>query len=106
MTALIDESGRHRESRRLPWTSHQHHLYPTDPLGFEGANTEEQLSAKKPAQLHARSDETGANSRERPIYFTEWNISSKLRGSLPRRVVRGSLRGKDRPRDWILRGRL
>jgi xylan 1,4-beta-xylosidase len=55
------------------------HIYPTDPLGFEGANTEEQL-AKSPRNLmRDRAKLVRELSRERPVYFTEWNISSNPR---------------------------
>ena len=99
MTAWIDELLAYCESRRLPVDFISTHLYPTDPLGFEGANTEEQLAKSPRNFMRDRTKLVRELSRERPVYFTEWNISSNPRDPLPRRVVRGSLRGKDRPRD-------
>jgi xylan 1,4-beta-xylosidase len=79
MTAWIDELLDYCERNRLPVDFISTHIYPTDPLGFEGANTEEQL-AKSPRDLmRDRAKLVREHSRERPVYFTEWNISSNPR---------------------------
>jgi len=44
MTAWIDELLDYGEKNRLPVDFISTHIYPTDPLGFEGADTEEQLA--------------------------------------------------------------
>jgi xylan 1,4-beta-xylosidase len=55
------------------------HIYPTDPLGFEGADTEEQLANSPRDLMRDRAKLVREHARERPIYFTEWNISSNPR---------------------------
>ncbi len=55
------------------------HIYPTDPLGFEGADTEEQLSRSPRSLLRDQASLTRARARGRPVYYTEWNISSNPR---------------------------
>ena len=55
------------------------HIYPTDPLGFEGADTEEQLANSPRDLLRDRAKAVHEHARDRPVYFTEWNISSNPR---------------------------
>jgi xylan 1,4-beta-xylosidase len=55
------------------------HIYPTDPLGFEGANTEEQLANSPRDLLRDRARTVHEYARGLPVYFTEWNISSNPR---------------------------
>ncbi len=67
------------ETNRLPVDFVSTHIYPTDPLGFEGANTEEQLANSPRALMRDRAKLVREHSRDRPVYFTEWNISSNPR---------------------------
>ncbi len=76
MTAWIDELLDYCERNRLPVDFISTHIYPTDPLGFEGANTEEQLANSPRDLMRDRAKLVREHSRERPVYFTEWNISS------------------------------
>jgi xylan 1,4-beta-xylosidase len=55
------------------------HIYPTDPLGFEGVDTEEQLANSPRDLLRERAKLVRDRARGRPVYFTEWNISSDPR---------------------------
>jgi len=55
------------------------HIYPTDPLGFEGANTEEQLANSPRHLMRDQAKLTRERARGRPVYYTEWNISSNPR---------------------------
>ena len=79
MTAWIDELLDYCERNRLPVDFVSTHIYPTDPLGFEGANTEEQLANSPRHLMRDRAKLVREHSRERPVYFTEWNISSNPR---------------------------
>jgi xylan 1,4-beta-xylosidase len=79
MTAWIDELLDYCERNRLPVDFISTHIYPTDPLGFEGANTEEQLANSPRDLMRDRAKVVRDLSRGRPVYFTEWNISSNPR---------------------------
>jgi xylan 1,4-beta-xylosidase len=79
MTAWIDELLDYCEKNRLPVDFISTHIYPTDPLGFEGANTEEQLANSPRDLLRERAKLVYEQARGRPVYFTEWNISSNPR---------------------------
>src|ERR1700730_18807471 len=48
-------------------------------LCVEGANTEEQLANSPRHLMRDRAKLVREHSRERPVYFTEWNISSNPR---------------------------
>jgi len=72
---LLDYCGRHD----LPVDFISTHIYPTDPLGFEGADTEEQLANSPRHLLRDRAKLVREHARGRPVYFTEWNISSNPR---------------------------
>lgn len=79
MTAWIDEFLDYCKRQRLPVDFISTHIYPTDPLGFEGADTEEQLANSPRDLLRDRAKLVRERARERPVYFTEWNISSNPR---------------------------
>jgi xylan 1,4-beta-xylosidase len=79
MTAWIDELLDYGEKSRLPVDFISTHIYPTDPLGFEGADTEEQLASSPRELLRDRARLVREHARGRPVYFTEWNISSNPR---------------------------
>jgi len=55
------------------------HIYPTDPLGFEGANTEEQLANSPRHLMRDQAKLTRDRALGRSVYYTEWNISSNPR---------------------------
>jgi xylan 1,4-beta-xylosidase len=79
MTEWIDELLDHCATNRLPADFISTHIYPTDPLGFEGADTEEQLANSPRDLLRDRAKLVRDRARGRPVYFTEWNISSNPR---------------------------
>lgn len=79
MTAWIDELLDYCETHRLPVDFISTHIYPTDSLGFEGADTEEQLANSPRNLLRDRAKLVRELARGRPVYFTEWNISSSQR---------------------------
>lgn len=79
MTAWVTEFIDYCETNRLPADFVSTHIYPTDPLGFEGADTEEQLANSPRHLLRDRARLVREQSGTRPVYFTEWNISSNPR---------------------------
>lgn len=79
MTAWVDELLDYCEQNRLPVDFISTHIYPTDPLGFEGADTEEQLANSPRHLMRDRAKLVHELARGRPVYFTEWNISSNPR---------------------------
>jgi xylan 1,4-beta-xylosidase len=79
MTAWVEELRDYAENNRLPVDFISTHIYPTDPLGFEGADTEEQLANSPRDLLRDRAKLVREQARGRPVYFTEWNISSNPR---------------------------
>ena len=79
MTAWVSELLDYCEKNRLPADFISTHLYPTDPLGFEGADTEEQLANSPRDFMRDRAKLVRDQARGRPVYFTEWNISSNPR---------------------------
>lgn len=79
MTAWVEELRDYCEKNSLPLDFISTHIYPTDPLGFEGADTEEQLANSPRDLLRDRAKLVAEQSRRLPVYFTEWNISSNPR---------------------------
>jgi len=79
MTAWVEELRAYGEKNRLPVDFISTHIYPTDPLGFEGADTDEQLANSPRDLLRDRAELVREQARGRPVYFTEWNISSNPR---------------------------
>ncbi len=79
MTAWVDELLDYCEKNRLPVDFISTHIYPTDPLGFECADTEEQLANSPRALMRDSAKRVREQSRDRPVYFTEWNMSSNPR---------------------------
>ena len=88
MTAWIDDLLDYCERNRLPVDFVSTHIYPTDPLGFEGADTEEQLANSPRDLMRDRPKLVREHARERPVYFTEWNISSNPLYGVPKPVYR------------------
>ena len=78
-TAWIDELLAYCDGEDLPVDFISTHLYPTDPLGFEGSNTEERLANSPRTLMRDRAKLVRELSRDRPVYFTEWNTSSNPR---------------------------
>jgi xylan 1,4-beta-xylosidase len=78
-TGWIDEMLAYCECRGLPVDFISTHIYPTDPLGFEGSDTEEQLANSPRNLMRDRAKLVRELSHDRPVYFTEWNTSSNPR---------------------------
>lgn len=55
------------------------HIYPTDPLGFEGTDTEEQLAKSPRHLLRDQAELVQQQAGGLPVYFTEWNVTSNPR---------------------------
>lgn len=79
MNEWIDELLDYSEKNSLPVDFISTHIYPTDPLGFEGADTEEQLANSPRHLLRDQAKKVREQSGLRPVYFTEWNMSSNPR---------------------------
>ncbi|MGH9176877.1 MAG: GH39 family glycosyl hydrolase, partial [Vicinamibacterales bacterium] len=58
------------------------HYYPTDAFGEIGADTETQLANAPRDVMRDRADEARRQAGGRPLYYTEWNVSSNPRDSL------------------------
>lgn len=79
MNAWVEELLDYCEKNDLPADFISTHIYPTDPLGFEGANTEDQLANSPRHLMRDQAKLTHERARGRPVYYTEWNISSNPR---------------------------
>jgi xylan 1,4-beta-xylosidase len=77
--AWVEEFLDYCEKNDLPVDFISTHIYPTDPLGFEGANTEEQLANSPRGLLREQARLTRERARGRPVFYTEWSISSNPR---------------------------
>ena len=82
MNAWVEEFLAYCEKNDLPVDFISTHIYPTDPFGFEGANTEEQLANSPRGLLRDQARLTRERARGLPVYYTEWNISSNPRDHL------------------------
>jgi xylan 1,4-beta-xylosidase len=58
------------------------HYYPTDAFGKIGVDTAAQLAHAPRHIMEKRAQETYANARGLPVYYTEWNVSSNPRDPL------------------------
>lgn len=79
MNAWVEEFLTYCDKNDLPVDFISTHIYPTDPLGFEGADTEEQLSKSPRSLLRDQAGLTHERAHGRPVYYTEWSISSNPR---------------------------
>ena len=58
------------------------HYYPTDAFGEIGADTATQLQHAPPGVMRERATEARKVAGNRPLYYTEWNITSNPRDAL------------------------
>lgn len=79
MNDWVEELIDYCEKNDLPADFISTHIYPTDPLGFEGADTEEQLANSPRHLMRDQAKLTHERANGRPVYYTEWNISSNPR---------------------------
>jgi xylan 1,4-beta-xylosidase len=70
------------EKNQLPADFITTHYYPTDAFGEPGADTEMQLANAPRTVMRDRAQEARDQARGRPIYYTEWNITSNPRDPL------------------------
>jgi xylan 1,4-beta-xylosidase len=64
---------------RLPVDFVSTHHYPNDPLWSEKQDTESELAGARRGALRDCAREVHAQARGKPVYYTEWNISSNPR---------------------------
>jgi xylan 1,4-beta-xylosidase len=69
-------------ARGLPADFISTHYYPTDALGQIGADTVTQLANAPRDVMRDRAREARRQAGDRPLHFTEWNISSNPRDPL------------------------
>ncbi|HUY31150.1 MAG TPA: glycosyl hydrolase [Pirellulales bacterium] len=70
------------EKHHLPADFVSTHHYPTDALGAVGDDTLTQLAHSERGILREWAQKTHCQSRGRPLYYTEWNVSSNPRDPL------------------------
>lgn len=58
------------------------HYYPTDAFGEIGADTATQLQHAPPGVMLQRAEEARQVAGDKPLYYTEWNITSNPRDEL------------------------
>ena len=72
----IDEFLEHCRQKHLPVDFVSTHHYPTDALGTQDEDTETQLAQSQRSILRQWAQDTRRKVGDRPLYYTEWNISS------------------------------
>jgi xylan 1,4-beta-xylosidase len=70
------------QQHNLPADFVSTHYYPTDAFGEIGADTETQLANAPRDVMRDRAAEARCAAGSRPLYYTEWNVSSNPRDSL------------------------
>jgi xylan 1,4-beta-xylosidase len=81
-TAWIAEFLAFCQQQDLPADFVSTHYYPTDAFGQIGADTETQLANAPRDVMRNRATEARRQAGSRPLYFTEWNVSSNPRDLL------------------------
>jgi len=80
--AWIEELLDFCQQHELPADFVSTHYYPTDAFGEIGADTETQLANASRDAMRDRAREARRQAGDRPLYYTEWNVSSNPRDSL------------------------
>jgi xylan 1,4-beta-xylosidase len=80
--AWIEEFIDYCDAHHLPADFISTHYYPTDALGNADTDTMSQLAGAPPFVMRDHAKETHRLARQRPIYYTEWNITSNPRDHL------------------------
>ncbi len=75
---FVEYCGHHH----LPLDFISTHYYPTDALGKAGSDTAAQLAAAPHLVMLDRARATHQQAQGRPVYYTEWSISSNPRDTL------------------------
>jgi xylan 1,4-beta-xylosidase len=89
--AWIDEFVQFCESHHIPADFISTHFYPTDAFGEIGADTITQLEHAPIGVMRERALAARAQSGDRPLYYTEWNITSNPRDPLHDQSFAGAL---------------
>jgi xylan 1,4-beta-xylosidase len=77
--AWIEEWLSFCEANSLPADFVTTHYYPTDAFGEIGADTETQLANAPKDVMQQRAQESRNRAQGKPLYYTEWNVSSNPR---------------------------
>ena len=80
--AWIDEFLQYCNSNQLPADFISTHFYPTDAFGEIGADTMTQLEHAPKDVMRARALQAREQTGGRPLYYTEWNVTSNPRDPL------------------------
>ena len=80
--AWIDDFLAYCAAHQLPADFVSTHFYPTDAFGEIGADTVTQLEHAPLDVMHDRAVQARAQAGARPLYYTEWNVTSNPRDSL------------------------
>lgn len=80
--AWIDEFLQYCNSNKLPADFISTHSYPTDAFGEIGADTTTQLEHSPKNVMRARALQVREQAGGRPLYYTEWNVTSNPRDPL------------------------
>ncbi|RPI27778.1 MAG: beta-xylosidase [Chloroflexota bacterium] len=70
------------EREHIPLDFITTHYYPTDAFGDTQTDTESQLANAPPEVMHDRARSANHQAAGRPLYYTEWNITSNPRDPL------------------------
>ena len=70
------------QHNQLPADFVSTHYYPTDAFGKIGSDTETQLANAPPGVMRDRAKEAHRHAGGRPLFYTEWNVSSNPRHDL------------------------
>jgi xylan 1,4-beta-xylosidase len=80
--AWVDEFVQFCDSHNLPADFISTHYYPTDAFGEIGADTVTQLEHAPIGVMRERALAARAQAGDRPLYYTEWNVTSNPRDPL------------------------
>jgi xylan 1,4-beta-xylosidase len=81
-SAWIPEFVEFCQQHNLPADFVSTHYYPTDAFGEIGADTETQLANAPRDVMSDRAADARRQAGDRPLFYTEWNVSSNPRDSL------------------------
>lgn len=80
--AWLDDFVEYCERHRVPLDFVSTHLYPTDAFGTTSTDTVTQLAESPPDMMRDRARESRRIAGDRPLYYTEWNVTSNPRDTL------------------------
>lgn len=80
--AWVKEFLTYCRKHKLPADFVTTHYYPTDAFGKIGADTVTQLEHAPRDVMKKRAEEARRHAKKKPVYYTEWNVSSNPRDPL------------------------